>query len=182
MAIRLHDLHHACLRVLDLDEATARWSVQFGLEVVAREPGRSLLRADSEDYCLELVQDATPDHDHSAWELAADCSLDEAAAHLDACGVEYTREPDGSLRFADPSGGGLQLVAHRERLPIEAWPQPGRLSAPPFGMHPRRLGHVNVLAPNIAEMTAFYTDVMGMHVSDRLGEAGIWFHLHAEHH
>ena len=44
----------------------------------------ALLRADSEDYCLELVQDATPDHDHSAWELAADCSLDEAAAHLDA--------------------------------------------------------------------------------------------------
>ena len=38
MDIRLHDLHHACLRVLDLDEATARWSVQFGLEVVAREP------------------------------------------------------------------------------------------------------------------------------------------------
>ena len=87
MAIRLHDLHHACLRVLDLDEATARWSVQFGLEVVAREPGRSLLRADSEDYCLELVQDATPDHDHSAWELAADCSLDDAAAHLDACEI-----------------------------------------------------------------------------------------------
>jgi pimeloyl-ACP methyl ester carboxylesterase len=37
MSIRIHDLHHACLRVLDLDEATARWSVQFGLEVVAKE-------------------------------------------------------------------------------------------------------------------------------------------------
>jgi catechol 2,3-dioxygenase-like lactoylglutathione lyase family enzyme len=49
-------------------------------------------------------------------------------------------------------------------------------------MHPRRLGHVNILAPNMAETTAFYTDVMGMHVSDKLGEAGIWFHVHPEHH
>ncbi|MGI9186222.1 MAG: VOC family protein [Gaiellales bacterium] len=182
MGIKLHDLHHACLRVLDVDEATARWSVQFGLEVVAKEPGRSLLRADSEDYCLELVQDAEPDHDHSAWELAADCSLEDAAKHLDACGVHFTREPDGSLRFSDPSGRGLQLLAHRERSAIELWPDAGRRNEPPFGMHPRRLGHVNILAPNMAETTAFYTDVMGMHVSDKLGDAGIWFHVHPEHH
>jgi len=182
MSIRLHDLHHACLRVLDLDEATARWSVQFGLEVVAKEPGRALLRCDSEDYCLELVQDAEADHDHSAWELAEDCSLDEAAKHLDACNVSYTREPDGSLRFADPSGSGLQLMPFRERSAIELWPDAGRRTAPPFGMHPRRLGHVNILAPNRAETTAFYTDVMGMHVSDKLGEAGVWLHVHPEHH
>jgi catechol 2,3-dioxygenase-like lactoylglutathione lyase family enzyme len=182
MSIRIHDLHHACLRVLDLDEATARWSVQFGLEVVAKEPGRSLLRCDSEDYCLELVQDAEADHDHSAWELAEDCSLDEAAKHLDACNVSYTREPDGSLRFADPSGSGLQLMPFRERSAIELWPDAGRRTAPPFGMHPRRLGHVNILAPNLAETTAFYTDVMGMHVSDKLGEAGVWLHVHPEHH
>jgi len=182
MSIRIHDLHHACLRVLDLDEATARWSVQFGLEVVAKEPGRSLLRCDAEDYCLELVQDAEADHDHSAWELAPDCSLDEAAAHLDACNVSYTREPDGSLRFADPSGSGLQLLPFRERTAIELWPDAGRRTAPPFGMHPRRLGHVNILAPNLAETTAFYTDVMGMHVSDKLGEAGVWLHVHPEHH
>lgn len=182
MGLRLHDVHHVCLRVLDLDEATARWSVQFGLEVVAREPGRALLRADCEDYCLELVPDARPDHDHTGWELAADCTIEEAAAHLDACGVAYDREADGTLRLVDPSGSGLQLLPHRERTAIEAWPEPGRRTAPPFGMHPRRLGHVNVLAPDIAAMTAFYTEVLGMHVSDRLGEAGIWFHLHAEHH
>ena len=29
MSIQLHDLHHACLRVLDIDEAAARWSIQY---------------------------------------------------------------------------------------------------------------------------------------------------------
>ncbi|MEI7438490.1 MAG: hypothetical protein WCK20_02335, partial [Thermoleophilia bacterium] len=82
MSIQLHDLHHACLRVLDVDEAAARWSIQFGLTVVAKERGRALLACDSEDYCLELVEDREADHDHTGWELAADCSLETAAAHL----------------------------------------------------------------------------------------------------
>ena len=29
--IRLHRLAHVCLRVADLDEASARWQIQFGL-------------------------------------------------------------------------------------------------------------------------------------------------------
>ena len=30
--------------------------------------------------------------------------------------------------------------------------------------------------------TAFYTDVLGMRVTDRLGDEGIWFHVNADHH
>ena len=70
MSIQLHDLHHACLRVLDVDEAAARWSIQFGLTIVAKERGRALLACDSEDYCLELVEDREADHDH-IWMPAA---------------------------------------------------------------------------------------------------------------
>ncbi len=182
MSIKLHDLHHACLRVLDLDEAAARWAIQFGLTIVAKESGRALLACDSEDYCLELVEDREPDHDHTGWELAADCSLYDAAACLDACGVPFDRESDGSLRLVDPSGSGIQLVTYRERLATETWPSPGRRTTTLPGMHPRKLGHINILAPNIKETTSFYTDVLGMHISDHLGDAGIWFHLHPEHH
>ncbi len=182
MSIKLHDLHHACLRVLDLDEAAARWAIQFGLTIVAKESGRALLACDSEDYCLELVEDREPDHDHTGWELAADCSLYDAAACLDACGVPFDRESDGSLRLVDPSGSGIQLVTYRERLATETWPSPGRRTTTLPGMHPRKLGHINILAPNIKETTSFYTDVLDMHISDHLGDAGIWFHLHPEHH
>ncbi len=182
MSIKLHDLHHACLRVLDLDEAAARWAIQFGLTIVAKESGRALLACDSEDYCLELVEDREPDHDHTGWELAADCSLYDAAACLDACGVPFDRESDGSLRLVDPSGSGIQLVTYRERLATETWPSPGRRTTTLPDMHPRKLGHINILAPNIKETTSFYTDVLGMHISDHLGDAGIWFHLHPEHH
>jgi catechol 2,3-dioxygenase-like lactoylglutathione lyase family enzyme len=30
--------------------------------------------------------------------------------------------------------------------------------------------------------TAFYTDILGMEISDYLGDAGTWFHVNPEHH
>ena len=47
---------------------------------------------------------------------------------------------------------------------------------------PRRLGHVNCLTGALQENTAFYTDALGMKVSDRLGDVGVWFHIDSEHH
>ena len=81
--IRLHRLDHVCLRVADLDEASARWQLQFGLVERSREAGRALLACNDEPYCLELVEGGRPGHDHFAFELARDCSLDDARAHLE---------------------------------------------------------------------------------------------------
>ena len=47
---------------------------------------------------------------------------------------------------------------------------------------PRRLGHVNCLTGDIDANAAFYTDVLGMRLSDWLGTAGVWFHIDSEHH
>mgnify|MGYP001132454464 CR=1 FL=1 len=40
--IRLGRIDHVCLRVRDLDEAAARWCLQFGLVERSRESGRAL--------------------------------------------------------------------------------------------------------------------------------------------
>ena len=48
--------------------------------------------------------------------------------------------------------------------------------------HPRKLGHVNFLTGDLAAMTEFCCDVLGMRVTDRLGDEGIWLHLGADHH
>ena len=47
---------------------------------------------------------------------------------------------------------------------------------------PRRLGHVNCLTADIHANAAFYTEVLGMRLSDWLGTAGVWFHIDSEHH
>ncbi len=99
--IRLHRIDHAALRVADLDEASARWQIQFGLVERSREGGRALLACNDEPYCLELLEGEAPGHDHFAFELAHDCSLAEARAHLEtprpavggAGGIALRRRP-----------------------------------------------------------------------------------------
>ena len=43
MSIDLRRIDHACLRVADLDEAAARWAIQFGLHETERRDGRAYL-------------------------------------------------------------------------------------------------------------------------------------------
>ena len=97
--IRLRRIDHVCLRVADVDEAAGRWAVQFGLLEREREGGRALLACDDEPYSLELTAGA-PGHDHTAFELARDCSLDDARAHLQALGLGW-QEQEGSLFLLD---------------------------------------------------------------------------------
>jgi catechol 2,3-dioxygenase-like lactoylglutathione lyase family enzyme len=50
------------------------------------------------------------------------------------------------------------------------------------GFRPRKLGHVNSLTGELGAMSAFYTGVLGMRVTDRLGDEGAWFHVNRDHH
>lgn len=173
--IALRRIDHVALRVADRAEAARRWSLQFGLTEHA--PGR--LACDDEPYSLELIEGAEPGFDHVAYELARGCSIDTAAAHLDARDVECARSGDG-LRIADPEGNAIQLLPYRaapSRLVAHARPA-GQL---PVG-HPRKLGHVNFLTARIDDQVAFYRDVLGMAVTDWLGTDGVWLRIDSEHH
>jgi catechol 2,3-dioxygenase-like lactoylglutathione lyase family enzyme len=52
---------------------------------------------------------------------------------------------------------------------------------PPVG-HPRKLGHVNFLTGSLEAQLRFYTEVLGMRVTDWLGDGGVWLHLGSDHH
>jgi catechol 2,3-dioxygenase-like lactoylglutathione lyase family enzyme len=180
--VRLHRLDHVCLRVADLDEAAARWSLQFGLVERSRSGERALLACNDEPYCLELVAGARPGHDHFAFELARGYALDDARTHLDGKGVPW-READDSLFVDDPDGRAVQLMPHREvAAEADRWPQHARPSSTVRLGGPRKLGHVNCLTDRIADGVSFYTEVLGMKISDWLGEAGVWFHVNTDHH
>ncbi len=182
--IALAAIDHVCLRVADVAEATARWSVQFGLTVREQSDQRSLLACDYEPYSLELRLAAPGDelgHAHTGWELRDGCTLDDARAHLAARGVGF-EEHDGALCCADPEGINHHLLPTRERTPADAWPAISRSSSTLRGFHPRRLGHMNCLCVDVERSSRFYSDVLGMQLTDRLGSDGHWLRIGNEHH
>jgi catechol-2,3-dioxygenase len=175
----LRQIHHVCLRTADLDAAVARWSIQFGLSVRSIGDGRARLACAYEPYSLELVASDVPGADHTGYELRPDVTLDEAAHHLSRLGISHQREED-AVFLRDPDGHGVELVSFVE----DPDPRPAiaRSTTSLPGFHPRKLGHVNSLTGGLGELTDFYCRVLGMRVTDRLGDEGAWLHVNADHH
>ena len=179
--IELHRLHHVALRVEDVDEATTRWATQFGLTPRERAADRVRLSCDDEPYALELIaaDDHPPGLDHVAWELAHDCALDQARLHLEAFGAPLTEDGEG-LQTLDADGFGVQVLPYREpesRLVAHARPAAGTAAG-----HPRKLGHVNFLTGALDEQLRFYTEALGMRITDWLGDGGVWLNINSDHH
>jgi catechol 2,3-dioxygenase-like lactoylglutathione lyase family enzyme len=172
-------IHHACLRVADVDEAASRWSVQFGLTPRERRDGRALLACAYEPYTLELVAGQDPGADHTGWELERGVSLDDAAARLDGLGVPHERR-DGALHLRDPDGHGVELLPYAP--PEDRRPAIARETTTLGAFHPRKLGHVNAMVADLGATRDFYVDVLGLRVADRLGDVGAWLHCDADHH
>ena len=177
--IRLHRLDHVALRVADVDEASERWALQFGLTERTRDDERATLSCDDEPLALELLLGAEPGFDHVAWELAPDCSTDDALAHLSEHGVN-AQPVDDHVELCDPEDQALHLLPYREpRSRFVAHVRPATGMRPG---RPRKLGHVNFLTGELEEQVRFYRDVLGMRVTDWLAEDGCWLHIGPEHH
>jgi catechol 2,3-dioxygenase-like lactoylglutathione lyase family enzyme len=177
--IQLRRIHHVCLRVADLEEASRRWCIQFGFTEAARHDGRALLRCGYEPYSLELIQASQAGFDHAAYELAREISLDDAARSLESSEVPYSRQGN-SLLLVDAERHGVELMSYDPAA--EPWPDVSRLTSMLPAFRPRKLGHVNLLTADLEGQTRFYTQILGMAVTDRLGTEGIWLHINADHH
>jgi catechol 2,3-dioxygenase-like lactoylglutathione lyase family enzyme len=177
--ISLRRIDHVCLRTVDLDEAAERWALQFGLTERTRGADRVELSCDDEPCSLELVGGGRPGLDHVGWELSPDCSVDDARAHLEALGAKVRCAPDG-IHLWDAEGNGVQIVPYRE--PVSRWVPHARPAGVLTVGHPRKLGHVNFLTGAFAEQLRFYTEALGMRITDYLGDGGVWLHVNTDHH
>jgi catechol 2,3-dioxygenase-like lactoylglutathione lyase family enzyme len=167
----IHRLDHVALGVDRLHEATERWSQQFGLRVRELTDSRALLACDDEPYCLELLGDVPIGLNHVGWELTPEVSP-EGFGELDEV---------GSAWITDAEGNRVELMPYREpasRLVSHARPASSGLQ---LG-HPRKLGHVNFLTAALQEQLVFYTETLGMRVTDWLGDGGVWLHTGSDHH
>jgi catechol 2,3-dioxygenase-like lactoylglutathione lyase family enzyme len=166
--IALRRIDHVALRTPDIAEATKRWCAQFGL--VEREPGR--LACDDEPFCLALVKGEP----HVAFE---ERRASDARAHFEALGVPFD-EVHGGVRVTDPEGNRVLILPNRgDGTAYTSHVRPAGDRA--IGA-PRKLGHVNFLTGAINEQVDFYTRVLGMTVTDWLGDGGVWLHINGDHH
>ena len=107
------------------------------------------------------------------FEVADDYDLDALAARLDAAGIACGERHGGGLAFADAAGNQLACVRATSRADHAPAHEP---------LRPRRLGHLNLKAPNTVETAAFYRDVLGMRLSEQIGEGLFFLRIATEHH
>ena len=181
LVLKLLKIDHVCLNVADVREAATRYALQFGLQVREEGADRATLACDYEPYSLELVRGEPLGEAHTAWQLRRSCSLDEARVRT------WLRPPvptggTRATRSSSPTRRGSSTTSLRTATTVTAGPAIARQTSSLGGLRPRKLGHVNRLTADLDAVTRFHTDVLGMEIADYLGDAGIWFHVNAEHH
>ncbi len=181
-------IHHAALRVNNLEEAHGRWAHTLGLHGELHSDssgGFGVLRCAHEDYALLLLPlcDAVGIQ-HVCYELAAGLSVEAAETELMARGLEPVRVDvplrGEGLALHDPDGNRVVLIPRRLLNP--AWPAEVLCSSRIPGFHPRKLGHVNYLTANAKRAVNWYVEKLGFSLTDWVGDEGCWLHVNADHH
>ncbi|GAA4738238.1 hypothetical protein GCM10023350_22970 [Nocardioides endophyticus] len=87
----------------------------------------------------------------------------------------------GGQRVSDTE---VSVVDPTTEIPIRLALAPGlAVSVPePSVLRPRRMGHVNLASPRPAETARFFIDVIGLRLSEYIGEALFWMRTDTEHH
>jgi catechol 2,3-dioxygenase-like lactoylglutathione lyase family enzyme len=170
-------LSHVSLAVEDPPAAAAYYARTLGLAVSGTlADGTIRLGWGQGFHALEL----TAGHGlaHFGLELSDEAGLAALESRLQAHGVPAAREELAGdhppvLAFRDPDGHRVEAHGPVDRS--------GEHAADP-GRRPVRIHHVTLASSAIAEQVAFYEQVLGFRVSDRMGEAFVWLRCNQEHH
>lgn len=176
----IRNLQHLALAVPDV-EASRKFYETFGL-IGSVRGGSVVMRCDGRDQDqVILVEGAKRRTHHLSFGIAA-ADLPAMAASLDARGVTlldppypgapeglWLRDPDGTLvnlqpAAAQPIGGFAPTLVNSPG----DYRRVGLRGAPSSDLRarPRRLGHVLLFTPDVLRMTRFYTELLGMRLSD----------------
>ena len=185
----IRSLQHVGL-TLPRPELAARFYSAFGLDV-AEVDGRVVARCAgrSQD---QIVISEGPRRGLSYLSFGArEADLAPTRQRLEARGVKlldppWPGAPEG-VWFRDLDGNLIHLgteasAAPRAALPVRVNTSSGQVrlterGALPFGTEPRpiRLGHVILFSPDPGRQAAFYSEALGMKLSDRVGDDMVMF-------
>jgi 2,3-dihydroxybiphenyl 1,2-dioxygenase len=159
--------------VKDIEQWRSYTETTLGLETVDRQDdGTLLLRMDRHQYRFALHEDAHDDILYSGWQVdqAADLTAIGERLARAGVGVEHgTREEcerrrvRALIRFQDPDGHHLE-VFYGPEMAAAAFHSPKGDTR--FVADGQGLGHFVLATANLDRVMAFYTDLLGMKVSD----------------
>ena len=163
----------------------------LGLEVTARGPdGAVRLRVDDAAYRIVVHPGPHNDLAYLGWAVAGPAALEAAVVHLEKAGLAVQRG-DAELAglravadlawFVDPFGFRHELSWGLVMRPGSF--RPGRAISG-FVTGSGGLGHAVLIVPDLVRAERFFTEVLGLRLTDRV-EGGIslrFFHCNTRHH
>ncbi|MFN8164230.1 MAG: VOC family protein [Solirubrobacterales bacterium] len=121
---------------------------------------------------LELRQSAVGGLVELVFEAGGGYDFEALSRRARSAGLS-PEEDDGGVAFTELSGIRLRCVPAVER----------EVSPPAHDpLRPRRLGHVNLKAPDPAAAARFWQEVMGMMLSEQIGPGLFFLRIAREHH
>jgi len=180
--INVQDVQYIRLRAPDLD-AMEKFLTDFGLVKSARTDSALYMRGTDPEHTIHITEQGDPGFIGMAFNAATEEDLHVIAGMEGASDVQDIDEPGGGKRVTlqDPDGLQIEIIHGMEELqPIElkeVYPfnsgSQRRRVGPVVRSYPRpsqvkRLGHIVLRCGKFNECDAFYKNILGMLVSDRL--------------
>ena len=179
----LRSLRSVALSVPDPAASRDFYHEVWGLSTVDEDGDRFWLRATGADHhVLDLRRGDLNALGHISFAVGTPREVDDAARALDRIGVPMLRTPG----LLDDAGGGygLQLVDPEGRV-VELSADTFAVSAQePAGRRavPRKIAHVVLNTTDIERTAAFYSQVLGMRISDWSERQMTFLRCNSDHH
>ena len=180
MNMKITHLRYVAVVAPEFERSRAFFAEAWGLRDAGAVDGTAYLRTGrAEPFQLALLPGPERRIDRIAFGLESTAAVDAAAQVLERAGVPLVAAPHAlstpgggyGLRFLDPDRRCVELSA---------------AVAPAAEAHeralPRKLAHIVVNTADIDRATAFYTEVLGLRVSDWSEHVMSFLRCDAEHH
>ncbi|HEX2915635.1 MAG TPA: VOC family protein [Chloroflexia bacterium] len=180
--MKITHLRHIALKAPDAPKLATFYQDIWGLKIVAEQAGVYYLRGVlPEQFILAIVPAERKGIDHIAFGLADKAAVDAAANELAAKGVPIHRSPaplatpGGGYGFqaVDPEGRCLEFSSDVAPAGDQVWPAPVR---------PNKISHTVLNTADFEGITAFYTDILGLRISDWSERQMVFLRCNTDHH
>ena len=183
-------LGYVGVRAKNLEDWAGYGQNFLGLQRIDKSRSSMAFRMDDRKQRLVVTDEDFGSHAFFGWEVADAGALDRLAARLERGGVAIKRlsaavagqrRVKEAIAFSDPVGNRLEVFYGAE---IASDPfRPGR-SISGFRTGPLGMGHAVLNVSGLDALLPFYTELLGMRVSDyfTVPYRAYFFHVNERHH